>query len=111
MMQHGEFTIGKTFRCGDKRWRCTDVGTRVIVAICLDHDDDPSWYNGPPYAVAESVFDEYDMNGCAKDADEELRETQIESLRQQVQEGRESGPGIPADKVFDGLESKYSNPR
>lgn len=26
--------------------------------------DDPSWFNGPPYAVAESVFDEYDMPGC-----------------------------------------------
>jgi antitoxin ParD1/3/4 len=38
---------------------------------------------------------------------EELRETQIKTLRQQLQEGRESGPGIPADKVFDRLEAKY----
>ena len=22
------------------------------------------WFNGPPYAVAESVFDEYDVEGC-----------------------------------------------
>jgi hypothetical protein len=27
--------------------------------------DDPWWLNGPPYAVAESVFDEYDIEGCA----------------------------------------------
>jgi len=74
-MKHTDFSIGKAFRCGDKRWRCTDVGTRVIVAICLDHDDDPSWYNGPPYAVAESVFDEYDIEGCAPDADEEATKT------------------------------------
>ena len=74
-MKHTDFSIGKVFRCGDKRWRCTDVGTRVIVAICLDHDDDPSWYNGPPYAVAESVFDEYDIEGCAPDADEEATKT------------------------------------
>jgi len=39
---------------------------------------------------------------------EELRETQIKTLRQQIQEGRESGPGIPADEVFDRLEEKYS---
>lgn len=39
---------------------------------------------------------------------EELRETQIKNLRQQLQEGRESGPGIPADRVFDRLEAKYS---
>ena len=38
---------------------------------------------------------------------EELRETQIKALRQQIQEGKESGPGIPADKVFDRLEKKY----
>jgi len=67
MMQHREFAIGTVFQCGERRWRCTDVGSRVIVAICLDHDDDPSWYNGPPYAVAESVFDENDMQGCSPD--------------------------------------------
>jgi hypothetical protein len=26
--------------------------------------DDPSWLNGPPYAVAELVFDENDLAGC-----------------------------------------------
>ena len=39
---------------------------------------------------------------------EELRATQIQNLRQQIQEGRESGPGIPADKVLNRLEEKYS---
>ena len=39
---------------------------------------------------------------------EELRATQIKNLRQQLQEGRESGPGIPADRVFDRLEAKYN---
>jgi len=27
-------------------------------------DDDPSWLNGPPHAVGEPVFDEYDLPGC-----------------------------------------------
>lgn len=22
------------------------------------------WFNGPPYGVAETVFDEYDLEGC-----------------------------------------------
>ena len=35
-MAHGDFTIGGEFTCGGKRWRCTDIGTRVIVAICLE---------------------------------------------------------------------------
>jgi hypothetical protein len=68
-MQHAEFRIGETFRCGGHRWRCTDIGTRVIAAIKLDHDDDLSWYNGPPYAVAEMVFDEDDMEDCTCSAD------------------------------------------
>lgn len=38
---------------------------------------------------------------------EELRETQIKNLRRQLQEGRESGRSIPADKVFNRLETKY----
>lgn len=63
-MKHGEFHIGNPFHCGEKRWRCTDIGTRTVIAIVLDHPDDPSWYNGPPYAVAEMVFDEEDQQAC-----------------------------------------------
>lgn len=58
------FPIGCEFRFGAKRWRCTDVGSRVITAICLDDHVDPSWLNGPLYAVAETVFDEYAHPGC-----------------------------------------------
>jgi hypothetical protein len=32
--------------------------------------DDPSWFNGPSYAVAESVFDEYDFDGCTTTPEE-----------------------------------------
>ena len=65
-MNHGDFAIGCVFATGSgQRWRCTDIGTRVIVAVCLDdHPDDSSWYNGPPYAVAEHVFDEYSQEDC-----------------------------------------------
>ncbi|MHB8535666.1 MAG: hypothetical protein ACYDBW_09500 [Sulfuricaulis sp.] len=27
-------------------------------------EDDPSWLNGPPYAVTETVFDEDDIETC-----------------------------------------------
>jgi len=92
-MEHGAFAIGKEFWCGGKRWRCTDIGTRVIVAICLEpHEivtieagdnhgapsreirsitDDPKWLIGPPYAVGETVFDEYDIEACSVTADAE----------------------------------------
>ncbi len=64
-MNISEFSIGLDFWCGNKKWRCTDVGSRVVTAICIsDHDDDPSWFNGPPYACSETVFDEYDQDGC-----------------------------------------------
>jgi hypothetical protein len=63
-MKHSDFSIGREFLAETGRWRCTDVGTRTIVAIKRDHDNDPSWYNGPPYAVAETVFDEDDIEGC-----------------------------------------------
>lgn len=66
---------------------CTDVGTRVAVAIRLDkgsicHNErqadgsvrtwteeidlrqHPEWLAGPPYAVAEEVFDEYELETC-----------------------------------------------
>jgi hypothetical protein len=63
-MRHEDFKIGMLFECSDHRWRCSDIGSRTVVAFRLDHEDDPSWYKGPPYAVAETVFDEYDQEGC-----------------------------------------------
>ena len=86
-MTHEEFRIGGTFWCGDHEWRCTDIGARTIVAIRIDSvtigGDKPElhrtldraaaeaegWFNGPPYAVAEEVFDEHDIEGCTPAAD------------------------------------------
>ena len=55
-MRHEAFQIGLEFECGGQRWRCTDLGTRTVIAIALEHPEDPSWYNGPPYAVVETVL-------------------------------------------------------
>ncbi|HEY0329212.1 MAG TPA: hypothetical protein VGC77_08935 [Rhodopseudomonas sp.] len=63
-MEHSDFTIGLEFLTETGRWRCTDVGTRTIAAIRLDLDHDPRWYEGPPYAIVERVFDEEDIAGC-----------------------------------------------
>jgi len=63
-MNKDDFRIGLEFYTATGRWRCTDVGTRVIAAIRLNQED-PSWYAGPPYAVVEWVFDEYDFGGCS----------------------------------------------
>ncbi|MEQ1887978.1 MAG: hypothetical protein ABL951_02220 [Alphaproteobacteria bacterium] len=35
------------------------------------------------------------------------RHDDIEALRMEIQKGIDSGPGIPADQVFDRLEAKY----
>ena len=54
------FPIGTYFAIDGRDhaiWRVTDVGTRVIVAI----KHTPGWMEGPPYALAEHVFDEDDQ--------------------------------------------------
>ena len=63
-MKHSDFKIGLEFYTATGKWRCTDIGTRTVIVIALDRDD-PSWYNGPPYAVEEVVFDENDFAGCS----------------------------------------------
>jgi antitoxin ParD1/3/4 len=40
---------------------------------------------------------------------EALHEAQVRNLREQLQEGIDSGSDIPADEVFDRLEAKYTN--
>lgn len=42
------------------------------------------------------------------EAREKTREMQIDELRKAFREGIESGPGIPAEEVFDRLEAKYT---
>lgn len=63
-MKYSVFSIGQEFTCGESLWRCTDVGTRTVIAICLDPKEKSKWFNGPPYMVAEIVFDENDFEGC-----------------------------------------------
>ena len=84
-MELRDFVIGETFWTHDGAFRCTDIGTRVVVAVKLgpraiaraerlggelqitkriDDDPSPSWLNGPPYAVEEVVFDENELLGC-----------------------------------------------
>ena len=82
-MELSDFAIGETFWTHVGAFRCTDVGTRVVVAVKLGPreigraekvdgelritkriDDDASWLNGPPYAVEEVVFDENELLGC-----------------------------------------------
>ena len=89
-MKHGDFHIGSEFYTSTGKWRCTDVGTRVIVAISLEartlvrmqlketgEDVQESFTSGdlrdlvgPPYVVAEHVFDEYNIDGCYTSAAE-----------------------------------------
>ncbi|MBI2492566.1 MAG: hypothetical protein HYV94_10790 [Candidatus Rokubacteria bacterium] len=92
-MKHEEFRIGIEFWCGGRRWRCTDVGTRTVVGICLEPHEvvsvtgdveadveaggittrtittDDSWLAGPPYAVVEEVFDEHSIEDCTLSPD------------------------------------------
>ena len=81
-MKHSDFTLGGIFWCGGRQWRCTDLGTRTVIAIRIDSVNVQSttpelcrtldraaaeakgWFNGPPYAVAEHVFDEDGIEGC-----------------------------------------------
>jgi hypothetical protein len=63
-MDLNEFSIGLEFWMSNSQWRCTDVGTRTVIAIKIDKLDH-SWYKGPPYAVAEHVLDEYALEVCS----------------------------------------------
>ena len=45
-MTKEEFEIGQEFYTATGKWRCTDIGTRVIVAIHLNQEDSRN-YNGP----------------------------------------------------------------
>jgi hypothetical protein len=89
-MKHDDFRVGEDFWCSTVRWRCTDIGRRTIAAICLDRHDvvdnfsrpnrrasispasPANWFEGPPYAVREHVFDEDTFLDCSTAPDEPI---------------------------------------
>ena len=73
MLDDQIFRIGSIFYTGSgKQWRCTDIGSRTIIAIEIEPGREDDWYNGPPYAVVEHVFDEYDLGGLFATREESL---------------------------------------
>jgi len=101
-MKHVDFHIGLEFLANAGfRWRCTDIGTRTILAIQLDHID-PNWYQGPPYIAQEVVFDEAEMAYCHL--------TEIEAITAAVDEYKTSGhPGYPSEVVGRMLEVRHAH--
>jgi hypothetical protein len=91
-MKHGEFKIGLEFYMSSKRYRVTDVGTRIVAAIRVSgphevvrsrtlpdgtHETKHVSYtrqqaqargifNGPSYGVVEYLIDEEDQLGCIR---------------------------------------------
>lgn len=86
---YDQFQIGDEFECEGKLYRCTDVGTRTVIAIRIDQvekatkcedgtityttlsrseAESEGWFNGPPYAVVEHIFDEDDLQLCTPPA-------------------------------------------
>ncbi|WP_199099494.1 hypothetical protein [Dyella sp. ASV21] len=101
-MNHADFHIGLEFvASAGFRWRCTDVGTRTILAIQLDRDN-PGWYQGPPYIAKEVVFDEKDIERC--------HFTNAEALKAAFHEHKTAGhPGYPAEAVRRMMEARHAH--
>jgi len=91
-VKHSDFRIGLEFvGSNGRRWRCTDVGTRTILAVSLDSEN-PDWYQGPPYIAGEIVFDEAEIVHCHLTIEEAIAATAFDK--------ETSGhPGYPADAV------------
>lgn len=65
VMKYGEFQIGTEFWSAERphfKWRCTDVGTRVVVAIQLCEPLEV--FDGPATNWLESVFNEDELEHC-----------------------------------------------
>ena len=79
-MELSDFKIGENFTCSGRQYKCTDIGSRGGGAVPLNVEVSSKahgsktlslveatregWFNGPPYAVQEVVFDEYDLEQC-----------------------------------------------
>jgi len=65
-MKLSDFTFGESFWMSGAEYLCVDIGTHYVIAIRLTDTikADPSWLNGPPFAVSVVAFDAYDQKVC-----------------------------------------------
>jgi hypothetical protein len=89
-MKLSDFKVGTEFVHRQKTFRCTDVGSRVVIAICLSEvtqtqtrnvggkvvkeqvavlNPDASWFEGPPYGIPERAFNERELPECRDPGD------------------------------------------
>ena len=102
-MKLSEFGIGLEFVCGPFWWLCTDVGTRTVTAIRLV-ENDPVWYEGPPYMVEEVVLDEGELENCHLSEEDHVRAS--------MNEARTSGhSGFPHEAVKRMMDARVEGPR
>ncbi len=100
-MKLSDFYIGLEFLSGPFTYRCTDVGSRTVAAIKLV-ENNPVWFQGPPYLIEEEVLDEAEIEKATLT----IRETLEQSIAQ------DSHPGFPLEHVMktfrepDALESR-----
>lgn len=85
-LQIADFYIGLEFYLGDKKYRCTDVESRTVIAIRIDgvnvvkfdtgtgiketffETEDEQWYEGPPYWSIKGLEKTLDPPQPPKDA-------------------------------------------
>jgi hypothetical protein len=102
-MKPSEFHIGLKFICGPFWWCCTDVGTRTVTAIRLV-EEDPVWYQGPPYMVEEVVLDEAEL--------EDAHLTEEAHILASIQDYHAtSHPGFPHEAVRRMMDEKLDGER
>lgn len=97
-MEISDFYPGLVFNsAGGFEYRCTDVGTRTVLAVLLSGVD-PIFVQGPPYIQTEEVFAEHELNQCFLSLADAL-----------VQAGEPSAhPGFSTDEVKTMLEGRCS---
>jgi hypothetical protein len=60
-MRREQFQVGLEFWCAGRRWRCTALGSRVVVAARVESGDvEPG---------TEQIFHEYDLSACTLSPD------------------------------------------
>lgn len=102
-MKREDFSVGLEFWMSGRRFRCTDIGQRVIVAIMLDDRADQTWFAGPPYAVQELVIDEWEMALCTL-----VEDARVTRDRADADKRRQDETDRSTEELIEEWSSRYS---
>jgi hypothetical protein len=102
-MKLADFKIGGEFWCDGRQWRCSDIGTRTVVAIRIDRVEVGEQYartspDTRPYRSGSRRVVQGAALRCGRERVRRIRAGRLHAYSRVLRPGKSSAPSLPRSR-------------